>query len=454
MSQMLAASSVAQATRTDLAVEFEATTRSKVVTFTSGAAKGLVLFALLAAPWAFGAVQVWAWATLTVLAFTALLLWAASKAAAGRLCVVWSPLYVPGAFFLALGLVQYYGHLTFDPVGTREALIKLSTDLVFFFLVCQFMAAAGEKLWRRLGLVVTLYAFALALFAILQFFSSPRAIYWSVAIPRGGFFGPYVNHNHYAGLMEMLIPLAVVFVISETKRLAMGIALGFLVIVPVASLVLSGSRGGLLSLWAEILIFATVWTLLPRSGTLARKTRLIMATGVVSGVLFLFWLVPSTVVKHLATLANLPVRPEVTLGFRAVVAHGSLQMIRAHPYSGSGLGSFLVVYPQFNKYATDLVVDHAHDDYLELLAETGFLGSLIALSGIGLFLAVAFKDLGGRLEGYRGRIQFAAALGCCGLLVHSFSDFNFHIPANAAWFVVLLSIATRTDKAHPLNREA
>jgi hypothetical protein len=42
-------------------------------------------------------------------------------------------------------------------------------------------------------------------------------------------------------------------------------------------------------------------------------------------------------------------------------------------------------------------------------------------------------------------MQFAAALGCCGVLIHSFANFNLHIPANAAWFVVCAAVATSAE---------
>jgi O-antigen ligase len=410
-------------------------------------ARGLLLITLLAAPWAYGAVQVWAWATLTILAFTALLLWAIGNATKGTLRIVWTPLYIPAALFLGLGLAQYYGHRTLDPVGTREALIKFSTDLVFFFLAYQLTATASRKLCRHFGLVVTIYAFALALFAIFQFFSSHGLIYWTVKTESTVTFGPYVNHNHYAGLMEMLIPLAAAFAISESTCLVKGIVLAFLALVPAASLVLSGSRGGFLSLAVEILILTAVWTFYYRPHKLDRKHCLLAGISVAVGTLFLFWLVPRTVVRRLAMVANLPMRPEVTLGMRPLIAQGSLRLFLAYPFWGAGLGSFEVGYPQYSTCPTDLVVDHAHNDYVEVLAETGTLGGLFVLGGVGLFFPFAFQDLGKRLESSKGWLQFGAALGCCGLLAHSFSDFNLHIPANAVWFAVCLALSAFRGRA-------
>jgi hypothetical protein len=58
------------------------------------------------------------------------------------------------------------------------------------------------------------------------------------------------------------------------------------------------------------------------------------------------------------------------------------------------------------------------------------------------FFVLAFRRLTPRLQSVHGWLQFGAAIGVCGLLVHSFSEFNLHIPANAAWFTFLAAIAT------------
>jgi hypothetical protein len=172
---------------------------------------------LFAAPLAFGAVQAWAWASLAALACVLLFLWSVGCVRQGALKIVGSPLYLPGVLFLLLGTIQLFAHLTLDPIATRESLLKLVTDLVFFFLAGQLLATGSPRILRAFGLAVVVYAFSLALFAILQFFSSKGLIFWTVAAPGAGIFGPYVNRNHYAGLMEMLIPLAAGYVLSRPR---------------------------------------------------------------------------------------------------------------------------------------------------------------------------------------------------------------------------------------------
>ncbi len=145
--------------------------------------RGLVAI-LLAAPLAFGAVEPWAWAALLIASFVLLMLWTIGSVRQGELKVQLSPLYLPAVLFLVLCIVQLYGGVTLDAYATRESIFKLVMVLVIFFIAGQVFARASDDAWSELGLVITLYAFVLGLFAILQFFSSHNLIYWSVTKPR------------------------------------------------------------------------------------------------------------------------------------------------------------------------------------------------------------------------------------------------------------------------------
>ena len=411
-------------------------------------ARLVLVVTLLAAPLAFGAVQPWAWASLTSLAVVLLLLWVVGTVQQGTLRIIWSPIYLPAAAFLILGLVQFLGHFTQDPIGTRESLLKLLTDLIFLFLATQLFATASDKTWRRFALAVTLFALALSLFAILQYFSSHGLIYWSVKTASGCTFGPYVNHNHYAGLMEMLIPIAGAYVLSRPEEHRGRILLGFAVMVPIASLLLSGSRGGFISLSAEALLLGAI--LFWYSPTPLRRSLAVMVTlGITTATLLFFWMDPGQISKRLATVANLPQNPEATLAERKTVTQDSLRIFYQHPWTGTGLGSFEIIYPRYQSLATDLVWDHAHNDYAEALVETGLVGGVLILGGLVMFFRLAFKNLTRRLQREAGWIQLGATLGCCGLLVHSFGDFNFHIPANAAWFAMCVAIGAHSGVSAP-----
>jgi O-antigen ligase len=314
--------------------------------------------------------------------------------------------------------------------------------------------------------IIVAYTFLLALFAIFQFFSSHGLIYWMVEGP-GWTFGPYVNHNHYAGLMEMLIPLMVASLLPELRRGAPAVLLGFVALIPISSLLLSGSRGGFISLLVEALL-AVVVIFLFGSLRARQATALVVGAAILAAALLFFWMAPRHIAQRLATMGDGTHLTEVELAERLVVSRDSLGIFRQHPSLGAGLGSFETAFPRFQSLPADFRWDHAHNDYAEALAETGLAGAAILLCALGLFFWLAFKEVVSRRfsvvsrsfrtsdsrlrtsdphsRAYRllptAYFRFAAALGCCGLLVHSFMDFNLHIPANAAWFAVCAAIAT------------
>src|SRR5208337_923803 len=201
----------------------------------------LLVAALLAAPLAIGAVLPWAWVTLSLVAALALFLWALGSVQQGALKLVWSPLYVPLALFFLLGVAQYAARLTLDRSETRQALVLLAADLAFFFLAVQLFAGAGSRTLRAFGLTVLVFAGSMGLFAIVQFASGARRIYGIVETP-GGLFGPYVNPDHFAGLMEMLIPVAVLYIAGRRGRSSLEASVWSVIAVALAlaSLLLSG----------------------------------------------------------------------------------------------------------------------------------------------------------------------------------------------------------------------
>jgi O-antigen ligase len=394
------------------------------------------------APLAFGAVQTWAWASLAVLAVLLLFLWGIGCVQQGAVNIFWSPLYLPAGLFLLLGVVQFFDHLTVDAIGTREALLKLVTDLIFFFLAGQLWAVASEETFRVFGLSVTVYAFLLSLVAIVQFFSGPDFNYWNFwkIHSQYGAVGPYVNPDHYAGLMEMLIPLSAAYVLSLRKAHQQRRLLGFAVLLPITSTLLTGSRGGFISLLAEIVILAAV---LFKSGSVSGRRSLLTigALGITATVILFFWIDPGQISKRLMGVFEPANFTDASYGHRGIVALDSLSILRDHPWIGTGLGSFETAFPPYQSLPGDDIWTHAHNDYAEALSESGLIGGLLIFGALLMFFPLALRNLGGKLDNVGGWMQLGAMLGCCGLLVHSFVDFNLRIPANAAWFAVCAGIA-------------
>jgi O-antigen ligase len=176
-----------------------------------------------------------------------------------------------------------------------------------------------------------------------------------------------------------------------------------------------------------------------------RRAAMALVGGAAVTVLFVMWIDGGAIVERLAALQD-PVRSEAfqpgQKTSRLAIAGDALHVAGARPISGWGLGAFQVVYPQFQSFYSRVYVDHAHDDYLELIAETGLIGAVC----LGWFLFGLYRRGLQRLDHWRRNparaVRLGALVGCTSLLVHSFGDFNLHIPANAAVFFVLCGVAS------------
>lgn len=154
---------------------------------------------------------------------------------------------------------------------------------------------------------------------------------------------------------------------------------------------------------------------------------------------FLVWLGGNELTRRLSSI-HAEAQAEITGGTRLTIDRDCLRMFLKKPVLGWGLGTFPIVYPQFRSFYTTFFVNQAHNDYLQLLVETGIAGLAIAV----WFFAVVLRRTAAKLKDWNetstGALTAAAMLGCVGILVHSFLDFNLQIPANAAIFYVLCAV--------------
>ena len=394
----------------------------------------LLIFAALA----FGAVETWAQFILNASAAGLLLLWASEQALRGRIRLEWNPLYLPLCIFAVLLLVQMTGPSAY-PYVTGRSLLSGAAYGAFFFLSVQIFATR-ERVQQLCGALVSFGA-VVALFALIQHMAGNGRIYWIVLPQEGGrIFGPYVNRNHYAGLVELLLPLALVWSLDRRVPGPKRALLAFSAFLMAASVLVSASRAGILALAVEAAFFVLI-AVANRNGKLVLR----ITTFGVSAVVLSWWLSRGTLVDALSRIGEL--RPSITAD--------TLRMIWQRPLLGWGAGTYEWIYPRFRSAWSPWVIDHAHNDYLELVAESGVVGGMIAIAFIAILYRLGLQTL--RLRGNASSLRFAALTGCTGLLIHGFLDFNFHIPANAALFFVLAAVAvsrsaTRTAESSSSSR--
>ncbi|HLY98656.1 MAG TPA: O-antigen ligase family protein [Candidatus Angelobacter sp.] len=404
--------------------------------------------ALIAGPLAFGADPPWAAGSLAALAILAMFFWCLGCAQSRTLVLARTPLYIPAVLFLLLITVQLLAGRTADRIATRDSILLYIVYLIVFVLAAALFTGATAAQWSRLGKIVSAYTLALSFFAVAQFFTSPDKIYWMVAPRWGGtVFGPYVNHNHYAGLMEMLVAITTTFWLARKRRDLWNWIAGVGTLIALASVALSGSRAGVASVLVEVVFLGVIAFFLQR-----RQPSEIpvpgLALGLLAATLLAAWMLPPETTARFHPLNS----QDASYTDRLAMTADSPKIFQSHLLTGAGLGAFETVYPRYQSFVNDKRVEHAHNDYAEILAETGIAGALLVLAALALFVRQMRRNIHAvfALEGETAaRLRLGASIGCLGLLVHSFFDFNLHIPANAAWFAVLLAMmmAPREAKA-------
>ena len=392
---------------------------------------GLLMFG----PLAFGAVEPWSIFVLEVGAALLALLWLVKQWIDGEMTIRWNPLYLPMAAFGLLILVQVIFRASAYPHDTVSGALLYCAYGMLCFLAGQTLVRSAQA--RKLAVIFALYGFVIAVLALLQGVAPNGKLYW-IRQPRigGWIYGPYVNHNHYAGLMELLVPIPLILSITrlahEKERIAAGIAAAAMT----GTVFLCGSRGGMLAILAEFVVLAVV-VVRQKSGV-----RLAVGVGAFALVLLslLTWLGGKELTARVTSIST-ETRSELSGGIRLTIDRDALHMFRNKPVLGWGLGAFPVVYPQFRTFYTNFFVNEAHNDYLQLLAEMGLLG----FSTMVWFLIVLYRRALHKIGNWSSEVTGAATLACMlgftGILVHSLFDFNLQIPANAALFYVFCTIA-------------
>lgn len=394
-----------------------------------------VVSLLLFGPLAAGAVRPWATFVLEIGAALMFALWVVRQAASEMVQVTSNPLFPSMVVFGALIVLQLVTGATAYRYHTFSGTLLYCAYGLFCFLVVQCLRRSSQI--KTLALVFSAYGFMVAMFAVLQSITSNGKLYW-LRTPRfgGWIYGPYVNHNHYAGLMELLVPIPLVFFLTHHARGSRKVMAALTAGVMASTIFLSGSRGGMAAFLIQMAVLGVV--LLKQQRTRRISIGLSFFLLIVIGLLI--WLGGSDLTKRVASI-NVEARKELAGGMRTAIDRDGLRMFAEKPVLGWGLGVFPDVYPRYRSFYTTFFVNQAHNDYLQLLVEMGALGFATMLWFVVLLYRSAIKKLGNWTEDINGAVALATMIGVTGILVHSFVDFNLQIPANAALFYVLCAIA-------------
>lgn len=420
---------------------------------------------------AYGGVDYWALGLQAVLATILVAVWSMDSVWTGVLRLSRSALQIPVVAMIAIGLIQllpfgggsdeaipgaYSSALTLDPFATRMALIQLVSYLVFFAAALVFIDS--PKRLRRSVVVFLIFTSLMAFFGILQFLTKPEAIYGLRPTPQAEPFSAFVNKHHFAALMEMTFGVALALLIGKATGKDKRVMLWMVVVLSGIACILTGSRAGLLSLFAvgAFVLFAQI--LLRRKHHDAehdRKTRGTIFSHTFSAVFGLLALV----VVLVGSVILLGGDSSLTRGL-GLTSQGDFSSGRLHfwavswnvflssPVIGVGLDSFALAFTRFDTWPGVFRIEQAHNDYLQVLAEAGILGFACVGTFVVLLFHKSISHIAMMTDMFPRGAAVGALAGCFGVLLHSFFDFPLRTPANAYFFLLMAAFATVSIRFH------
>lgn len=420
----------------------------------------LILLLVVLTPLPYGSVEVWSTALWELLVLLGLVLWCWRQAFQGRSYLPRQPLLLPLAALVLVGLFQVLpldtlgalapfggsgtptGAISHQPSATLQALLKLFFSGALLLLLSDVVDTPARR--DLLVRVLLLVCVGIALVGIGQNFIGK--VVW-----QRGAFGPFVNRNHFAGFLVMGAGLFGGLLLGRSTRREWLALYGCGLLLLSAGVVLSASRGGLIALGSALLFLALVAVpLLFRQGG-GRRARIlrsasVLGLGAVAIVTALLVVGSEGLVQNLAQTGSEieGIQSAEERFSRREIWQATGRMVRDYPWFGVGLGAFPYVYPRYDPSAGTQRVEQSHNDYLQVLADTGVVGGVLALLLVGLLFARGLSMAQTQDQRHRS-VVLGALAGCFAMAVHSLVDFNLQVTVNAQMAIVLAALATMRD---------
>lgn len=356
--------------------------------------------------------------------------------------------------------------LSLSPALSRYEFLKYAAYLVFALLVFRHLRTRRDMtIFVRVLLASALFQSAYGLFEL--FNGTSRIFSWKNIFSKASAFGTFINRNHFAGYLEMIFPLVAGYWLSlarpdSRKRTwrenfaspekrhgwhAMVIACSLIFIG--LAVIFSRSRMGILI----FLITAAVMSVPMPGGTPeemipGRRRR----SGRPLRILIIVVLLAAALIGINPVISRFTKEKIPLDRGRMTFYRNTLELAGRFPAFGIGPGTFIHAYPMVEKIDEFGLLNHVHNDYLEVLLESGLIagGCLILAAAAGfLNLLIGWKK---RRDPFIRAVVRGAIVGLAAILVHSLVDFNLRIPATAATFFSILAMALRAVRLPPCSR--
>ena len=334
-----------------------------------------------------------------------------------------SVLLVPLGGTALWGLLQLFTNQTVYRFSTWNGVLSWTTNFVLFFLALQILYAS--EVHRAFRQALLYFGFALSVVSLIQFFTSNGKVFWLFSAQYADqALGPFVNRDHYASFIALVLPLAIYAAVTERKK---GVGYAAMAGAMFASVIAGASRAGSILVTTEmaVLLFPVIL-----GGATPRRTPVANLTRVA------FFAAVFTAVVGWGVLWERFKAPD-PYRFRREMLYSSVSMVRERPWSGFGLGTWSTAYPAYAMFDIGGIANHAHSDWAEWGAEGG-------IPFFVMLLAVFLWSV-------RYAIRFPWGAGVVAVFLHGLVDFPLQKPPIAALTFVLLGALAASAKDRPTS---
>ncbi|MDA0323399.1 MAG: O-antigen ligase family protein [Verrucomicrobia bacterium] len=355
--------------------------------------------------------------------------------------------------------------LSASPGATRYALILLMTYAGVFIVISDTVRRTSHL--RQIATAVSISAFGLAIVSIAQALSGTREIYGLYEPRHAGatLFGPFTNRNHYAtqvnlalgitlGLSMMVRARDVKVPIRSLRERVVRLfgsqegghrsILAFCSLMLAVSVMMSLSRGGILCMCIAGAIVIGVSSRLGLQGLSRPRVIFGLLAGVATFVVWLGW---EPLMARVGTLGNVILDPFSDSRYHAT--RDTLKLFGAYPLFGCGFGCFQYAFPPFQ--GSDIQFGrflHAHNDWVQVLAEGGIIGFGLVVSLVWLWGATICRGFWSTTDAGR-RFLVGGLFGIAATAAHSFLDYSLHKPANGLLLAMVCGLMTAAVHFRP-----
>lgn len=403
----------------------------------------LLVSLLVFAPMAFGAVHTWAFLVVQTLVTCIAVVWLVRLWGGHKPKLLWTPLsWVVVAFVLYA--VGRYLTSEIEYVARLELIRVLLYALVFLAVTSNLYDQDSSETVTYALTIVAVFASS---YAVFQFFHHSNHVWNLIAPYPGRGSGTYINPDHFAGFLELVLPLPLAFLLAGRVGVITRILLGYAVLTILAGVAVTLSRAGWVAAAAGVVLLLG-FLLCHQNHRLRAALLLVVLLG---GGAFFTTEILSKSVGYMRRVA----RPAdegpgvLDTDSRLQMWQAAVKMWRDHPVWGVGPGHYDYRFTEYRPEAFQLRPDHAHNDYLELLADWGVVGGAIVLAGVGIFIYGLVRswphvrrEENAFGSGMSSRYAFflGSVSGLFALAVHSLADFNLHVTADALVGVAILGM--------------